>query len=371
MEIIEVKSKKDMKAFVRFPYRLYRGDPHYVPGIMKDDFDNFNPRKNPAFKFCEAKLFLALEGGRVVGRVAGIINYKAIGKFKEQRGRFGYLDAVDDFEVFKSLLEAVEGYLAANGIKIIQGPLGFTDLDEEGMLTEGFHETGTMTTLYNHPYYPEYIQRLGYRLDVTWYEYEVAIPDTLDPRLSELSENLKRKYRLKVLDAKSAKDFLPYIEDIFKLINVCYKDLYNITEINAEQMVYYKNKFFTLVQPDFIRLILDEEDRLRAFGIGFPSLVKPLQKNRGHLLPFGILRIMKAFKVNNRVELALIAVDPKLQGKGIPAILFTEFMKSFLKNGIRYGDLNPQLEDNHKVRNHWNKFSHRQHKKRASFKKLL
>jgi len=371
MKIIEVKSKKDMKEFVRFPYRLYHEDPHYVPGIMKDDFDNFNPRRNPAFGFCEARLFLAIEGDRVVGRIAGIINYKAIEKFKDQRGRFGYIDAIDDFEVFKALVGAVERYLGSKGIRIVQGPLGFTDLDEEGMLTEGFDETGTMTTLYNHPYYPEYIQRLGYRLDVTWYEYEVAIPDTLDPRLSTLSENLKRKYHLKVLEAKSAKDFLPYIEDIFKLINVCYKDLYNITEITEDQMVYYKNKFFSLVQPDFIRLILDEEDRLMAFGIGFPSLVKPLQRNRGHLFPFGLFRILRAFKVNDRVELALIAVDPGLQGKGIPAILFTEFMKSFLKNGIRYGDLNPQLEDNHKVRNHWNKFPHRQHKKRASFKKLL
>ncbi|OPL07976.1 MAG: hypothetical protein AVO33_02545 [delta proteobacterium ML8_F1] len=371
MQIIEVDTHKALREFVKFPYRLYRDNPHYVPGIIRDEMMNFNPRKNPAYGFCEAKLFLAVENSEVVGRVAAIINHKAIEKFKDQRGRFGYIDAIDDFEVFRALMEAVEEYLRSKGIEIIQGPLGFTDLDEEGMLIDGFDETGTMTTLYNHAYYPEYVQRLGYTLDVTWYEYEISIPDRVDPRLETLGEHLKKKYHLRVLEARGTRDFLPYIEDIFRLINVCYRDLYNITEISEDQMVYYKNKFFSLVQPDFIRLILDERDSLVAFGIGFPSLVKPLQKNRGRLFPLGLFRILRAFKVNDRVELALIAVDPIFQGKGIPAIIFTEFMKSFVKNHIRYGDLNPQLEDNHKVRNHWNKFEHRQHKKRASYKKLL
>ncbi|MBN2260843.1 MAG: GNAT family N-acetyltransferase [Clostridiales bacterium] len=372
MKIVEVTNKQMLKDFIVFPIKMYHECSNYIPGIIKDDMENFMIDKNPAFDFCESKQWLAYDDfGNIIGRIAAIINYESIEKFGEKRGRFGYIDSIDQIEIFEGLFEVAENWLKEKGMSIIQGPLGFSDLDEEGMLIEGFNEKGTMTTIYNYSYYPDNLKLLGYEIDAVWYEYELMIPKSIDSKIAKLSENVLQKYDLKILKAKSSKGFEPYIHDIFDLINISYKDLYNITTLTERQMEYYKKKYFSFIHPDFVKLILDRDNKVIAFGIGFPSLSKALNKAKGKLFPIGIFYILKAFKFNDRVELALIAVDPKYQRKGIPAILFNEIFKSLIKNKIQLADLNPQLEDNTAVRSHWKNFDIRQHKKRASFRKKL
>lgn len=371
LKIIEVNSRREMKAFVAFPLELYKDNPYYVPGIMKDDLDNFDSNKNPAFEFCRFKLWLVYKDEKIAGRIAAIINDIAIEKFNENRGRFGYVDFIDDFEVSSLLFKTAEDWLKSNDIDKVQGPLGFSDLDEEGMLTEGFDEMGTMTTIYNASYYPEHLKKLGYDIDVTWYEYEVKISKIGNEKLIDFSNRIRLKYDLDIVKLKNSKDLLPYINDFFNLLNLAYEDLYNITPLNEKQMQYYTKKYFSFIHPDFVKFIVNKNQELVAFGIGFPSLSQALKKANGRLLPFGLLHIYRAFKVNNRVEMLLVAVNPSYQRKGIPAILFTEFIESFDKNHITFADLNPQLEENNSVRNHWKNFETRQHKKRSSFVKTF
>ena len=312
-----------------------------------------------------------LKDEKIAGRIAAIINPIAIEKFNERRGRFGYVDFIDDFEVSRLLFETAENWLKSNDIVKVQGPLGFSDLDEEGMLIEGFNEMGTMTTIYNAAYYPNHLKQLGYDIDVTWYEYEVKISNSINQKLIDFSNKVKLKYNLEVVKLKNSKDLLPYINDFYNLLNLAYEDLYNITPLNEKQMQYYTKKYFSFIHPDFVKFIVNEDQDLVAFGIGFPSLSLALKKANGRLFPFGLLHIYRAFKVNNRVEMLLVAVNPKYQRKGIPAILFTEFNESFEKNHITFADLNPQLEENNSVRNHWKNFETRQHKKRSSYIKTF
>ncbi len=371
INLVEVSSRKLLKEFVKFPIDLYSQNPYYVPGIISDEMDTFDQNRNPAYDFCESKLWIVKDHGKTVGRIAAIVNRKAIEKYGEMRGRFGYLDFIDDENVSRLLFETAEHWLTGMGIEVIQGPLGFSDLDEEGLLTEGFDEIGSMTTIYNHAYYQGHLESLGYIEDVRWMEYEGQLQSSPDPKIARLSKNLLNKYDLRVVDLKKSKDVLPYANQFFELINRSYSELYNITQLNEKQMKYYTKKYFTFIKADFVKLIVDQNNQLISFGLGFPSLSLALQKAKGKLLPFGILHIYRAFKTNDKVEMLLIAVDPSYSRKGIPAILFNEFFQSFEKNGIRYAYFNPQLEDNLAVRNLWRNYPLRQHRKRSCFVKKI
>lgn len=371
INLVEVNTKKLLKEFVNFPIELYKKHPCYVPGIIADDMDNFDQSINPAYEFCESKLWIAMNQRRIVGRIAAIINHKAIEKYGEMRGRFGYVDFIDDFNVSSMLFKAAEDWLSSKGIEKIQGPLGFSDLDEEGLLTEGFDEMGTMTTIYNHAYYQIHLESMGYIEDVRWMEYEGQLPSTPDPKIASLSKKLLHKYDLQVVELNKSKDILPYADQFFELINRSYSDLYNITQLSDRQKKYYTKKYFTFMKPDFVKLIVDQNNQLISFGLGLPSLSIALQKAKGKLFPFGILHIYRSFKNNDRVEMLLIAVDPFYSRKGIPAILFNEFFKSFEENGIKFADFNPQLEDNVAVRNLWKNYPLRQHRKRSCFAKKI
>lgn len=371
VRIQPVRTRRDLKEFARFPNRLYHDVPQHVPNLISDEINLFNPAKNPAFAFCDAQLFLALNGSSVVGRIAAIVNEKAIEKFGEPRGRFGFVDFVDDPEVSEALFGAAEAWLHTRGIRIVQGPLGFSDLDEEGMLTEGFEEKGTLTTIYNHAYYPEHLKQLGYHEDVRWFEYEAVLPDHIDERMHHLAQTVRERYGLKIVPVKRARDVLPFAEKLFGLINTAYEDLYNITPLDEAQMQYYTKQYLTFVHPDYIKLIVDSDDNLISFGLCFPSLGPAFKKANGHLLPLGWWHILRTFKRHDRVEMLLIAVDPAYSRKGVPAILFESFIESFVRNGVRRADINPQLEDNVAVRNLWKNYETRQHRKRASFMKIL
>ena len=236
VRLIEATTKRQLKAFVKFPINLYRDNAQYVPGLIADDLDTFDQDKNPAFEFCEAKFWLAMDHGEVVGRIAAIINHKAIQKYGEKRGRFGFIDFIDDREVSGLLLETAENWLREKGMNLVQGPLGFSDLDEEGLLTDGFNEMGTLTTIYNHAYYQDHLAWYGYEEDVKWLEYEGELPENPDPRVSELAERIMKKYDLSVVKLNRSKDVLPYANQLFELINRSYSELYNITPLDEKQM---------------------------------------------------------------------------------------------------------------------------------------
>jgi hypothetical protein len=336
-----------------------------------DEFNTLRREKNPAFECCEAKYWLAYKNGVPVGRIAGIINQAYIKKWNDQRARFGWIDFVDDREVSGALYETVETWARSEGMNSVHGPLGFTDMDREGMLVEGFDELGTMSTIYNYPYYPEHTEARGYTKDTDWLEFEVKVPDAIPEKPLRIADMTMQRRGLHMLEAKKAKDFLPYAHQIFDIINQTYEPLYGFVRLTEKQIDMYVKQYIPNVVPDYLKLILDKEDRVAGFVIGMPSLSRALQKSKGRLLPFGFLHLLRALRNPRYVDLYLGAIRPDLQGKGADALLMTELAKSCIKNRIISAESNLELEDNVLVQAHWRYFERRQHKRRRCFVKQL
>ncbi|MDI1355204.1 MAG: GNAT family N-acetyltransferase [bacterium] len=371
IKIIEVRSKQDLKDFVQFPFTLYAGSPYWVPSMRSDDMAVFNREKNPAFAYCESRQWLAYKKGKVVGRIAGIINRAYIEKWKSKYARFGWIDFVDDPYVLKELISAVENWARERGLTGIHGPLGFTDLDPEGMLVDGFSEPGTMQTIYNHSYYPLYLEQLGFEKDVDWLENEITIPQRLPERIERMAALIEKRYDLHRFHAKKAKDLLVYARAIFELINTTYKDLYGVVPLSSEQIDTYVKQYFPLIQLDYVSVVLDKYDQVAAFAIAMPSLTKALQKSNGKLFPFGIYHLYKAFQKNDCADLYLVAVRPDLQGKGVNSILMSELGTSFINKKIRTAITHPSLETNDKVLSLWSEFDTRLVKRRRCYVKNI
>jgi GNAT superfamily N-acetyltransferase len=371
LEIKEITTIKDLKAFVRFPFELYAGNPYWVPALRSDDLNTMRKDKNPAFEFCEAKYWLAYKNGLVVGRVAGIINHRHIEKWGQRYARFGWIDFTDDPDVSAALLKAVEDWARDQGLEAVHGPLGFTDLDREGMLVEGFDELSTMATSYNYPYYPERMQAAGYVKDTDWVEYELFIPDKPDEKIARLADALMRRYNLRLLTFKNKKDLLRYADALFELLQEAYQHLYGVTPLTRRQVDAYIKQYFDFMSPDFVPMVVDAQDRMVAFGITLPSLSLALQKAKGQLFPFGFIHILRALSKNDKGDLYLVAVSHDYQGRGVNAILINRMIEVFNKFGIKTVESNPELEDNHRVQAQWKNFKHRQHKRRRIFIKHL
>jgi GNAT superfamily N-acetyltransferase len=371
IEIKEITTIKDLKAFVRFPFELYAGNPYWVPALRSDDLNTMRKDKNPAFEFCEAKYWLAYKNGHVVGRVAGIINHRHIEKWGQPYARFGWIDFIDEPEVSSGLLKAVEDWARDQGLEAVHGPLGFTDLDREGMLVEGFEELSTLATSYNYPYYPERMQAAGYVKDTDWVEYELCIPDKPDEKIARLADALMRRYNLRLLTFKNKKELLSYADALFELLQEAYQHLYGVTPLTRRQVDAYIKQYFDFMSPDFVPMVVDEQDRMVAFGITLPSLSLALQKAKGQLFPFGFIHILHALSKNDKGDLYLVAVSHDYQGRGVNAILINRMIEVFNKFGIKTVESNPELEDNHRVQAQWKNFEHRQHKRRRIFIKHL
>jgi len=369
--IREVTSKEQLKAFVNFPYTLYKDHPYYVPPLRFDEMATLKKDKNPAFDYCEARYWLAYKGKKVVGRVAAILNKAYIEKWKNQYMRFGWIDFEEDENIAKALIAEVEKWAKEKGMKAVHGPMGFTDLDHEGMLVEGFDQVGTLAAIYNHPYYPQFIEKLGYSKDADWVEYRIKVPETMPEKLEKMATIVEKRLGLHVLKAKKAKDILPYAKDIFELINEAYSELYGVVPLTEKQIQYYTKQYFSFIRPDFVPLILDKDEKLVGFGVTMPSLSDALQKSKGSLLPFGFVHILKALKKNDQADLYLVAIKKELQGKGVNALLMYEVCKAYVKNGIRYAESNPELEANKKVQSIWEHFDAVQHKRRRCYIKHL
>lgn len=372
--IKKVSSKKELKTFIRFNYELYKGNPYSVPDLYDDMLNTFSSKKNAAFEFCEAEYFLAYKDNKVVGRVAAIINNRANQTWDKKEVRFGWIDFIDDEEVSSALLKAVEDWGKQKGMDTITGPLGFTDMDAEGMLIEGFDQLGTMATIYNYPYYPQHMEKLGFEKDADWVEFKLYVPDKLPEKFVRISEIILQKYKLKIkkLTRKEIKE-KHYGQKIFDLINEAYAPLYGFSKMTQGQIDQYVNTYLPLLDLRMVSIVETEDGELVAAGISMASLSKALQKAKGRILPFGWFYLLKALFIKRPkvLDLLLVGVKPEYQSKGVNALLFYDLVPTFKKMGFVYGESNPELEENKKVQAQWSAFESVQHKRRRAFKKAI
>lgn len=373
VEIREVTTKRQLRQFVSFPNALYRDVPQYIPPVFADELDDWNPGKNPAFSYCEAKCWLALREGRVVGRIGAILSRRANEKWGFNRMRFTQVDFIDDYEVSAALFRTVEEYARQMGCDAVHGPLGFTDLDREGMLVEGFDRRGMFITYYNHPYYADHLNRLGYAKDVDWVEFLIDVPydEHTCTRLDKLAERVKRYSNLRVAEVRSRREYRPLVESVFHLLNTAYANLYGTVPLDEAQIRRYAKKYIPLINPDLACFVMDEHDELAGFGLSAPSIAGALKKSGGRLFPLGRLRVLRALRTNDTLDLFLIALRSEYQDKAVNAIILNHVLKGCHKMGIRKAETGPQLETNHKVQSQWNFFKTEQHKRRRCFIKAL
>lgn len=372
VEVREVLSKKEQKIFAQFPEKLYRKVPQAIPDLIMDEIDNFNPKKNPAYEYCEAKQFLAYKNDEVVGRIAGIISNAANVKWGTKRIRFSRVDFIDDYEVSKALFGAVENWGRADGLTQIHGPIGFCDMDQEGMLVEGFEEAGMFLTIYNHPYYIDHLQKLGYGKDIDWVEFLITLPKEPDVKMDRLAEAVLKKYKLKLVELTSRREIKPYISPILHLLNVCYGNLYGTVELSPAQISKYVNQYILLINPEYIKILENENKEIVGFGLAMPSLNRAAKKSRGRLFPFGWYRILRApFQKAEVLDLYLVGVTPEMQNKGLTAILLNSMTATARKNGVKYAETGPELETNHQVQALWKHYEVRSHKRRRCWIKSL
>ena len=373
--IKEVQSKSEMKKFIRFNYELYKDNKYSVPDIYEDMLDTFSD-KNAAMEFCEAVYYLAYKDGKVVGRVAGIINNKANKTWNLNAVRFGWIDFIDAPEVSRALIEAVEKWGRSKGMTEIQGPLGFTDMDAEGMLIEGFEELGTMATIYNYPYYPKHIETLGYEKEADWIEMFIKVPREtgLPDRFKRIAEIVMQKYNLQIKKYTSSKKLAAdYGQEIFQLINEAFKPLFGYSELSQKQIDQYVKTYLPILDLKLISLITEPDGRLVGVGISMPSMSRALQKAKGKMFPFGWWHLLKALKWKKPkiLDLMLVAIKPEYQGKGVNSLLFYDLLPIYVEEGYEYVETNVELESNSKVQQQWIYFERRQHKRRRCFKKTL
>lgn len=372
VEIKKVTTKSELKRFIRFNYEFYKDNPYSVPDLYDDMLNTFSPKKNAAFEFCEADYFLALRDGKIVGRVAAIINRRANEKWNRKTVRFGWIDFVDDMEVSTALIDTVKQWGKERGMTEIEGPLGFTDMDAEGMLVEGFDQLSTMATIYNYPYYPQHMERLGLSKSADWVEMKIYVPDAIPEKHRRISEIIARRYNLHIRKLNSKKEVRQsgVAHDIFRLINDAYTPLFGYSRMTERQIDQYVKMYVPVLDLRMVSIVENEQNEIVAVGISMASLSRALQKAKGRLLPFGWYHLLKAlmWKRPKVLDLLLVAVRPDYQGKGVNALLFTDLIPVYKELGFEYAESNPELEMNEKVQNQWLYFKTEQHKRRRCFK---
>ena len=374
VQIKVVETKAELKTFVRFANKLYKGNKFYVPSIVFDELSTFDKQKNGAFEFCEAELYLAYKDGKVVGRVAAIINNKANERWDVKQVRFGWIDFINDIEVSSALLDAVTAFGKSRGMNQIVGPLGFTDFDPEGMLVEGFDRISTMALIYNHPYYPEHLKQLGYSKETGWVEYRIAIPESVPERHRNLANIVKERYKLKLLKL-SRREIIKngYGQKFFELINQTYCNLYGFSLLSPKQIDSYVDLYLSLIDTRMITFVENDKGELIGAAASIPSLSVALQKCRGEMLPFGWWHLLKAMflKRPDTLELLLIGVRPDYQNCGVNSLIILDLAERFREMGFKFAETNAMLENNDKIHAMWKPFEKEQHKARWIFGKNL
>lgn len=378
IQIKRVETKKDLKRFIEFHYDLYKGNPYDVPNLYSDEVNTLSKDKNAAFDFCEAEYYLALKEGKIVGRVAAIINHKANEKWKKKDVRFGWIDFIDDIEVSRALFKAVEEYGRKKGMDDIVGPLGFTDMDPEGMLTWGFDKLGTMATIYNYEYYPQHMEKLGgWEKDNDYVEYYLVVPEKSPEKYTKIAEMVEKRYNLHVRKL-TKKDIFQggYGKKLFDLINLTYSDLYGFSELTDRQIDQYVKMYFPLADLDLVTVIEDgnKDNQLAGLGITIPSLSHALQKcRRGRLFPFGWWHLLCAIKFHKTdgVDLLLMGFLPEYRSKGANALLFADLIPRYVNYGFKWGETQVEMESNEGVQSQWGPLDPINHKKRRCYRRSL
>lgn len=367
------KTRKALKEFVQFGIDIYKGNNYYVPPLIVDEIETFMPDKNPAYEFCESELFMARVEGKPVGRIAAIINHRVNERTGRKEARFSFIDFIDNEDVYDALMDAAENWARSKGMTEMIGPMGFTDMDHEGMLIYGFDEMGTIATIYNHPYYPDHMERRGYAKDADWVEYRMTVPDKVPDKYLRIAEIVRRKYGLKCLHYKKLPDLVKdYGKTLFHLINKAYDQLYGYSPLTDRQIDYYIKKYLGVLRLDCICVIVDKDDKLVGVGISLPSLSKALRASGGKLFPTGWFHLLRALKGHNDVvDLMLVAIEPEYQNKGVNALLFADLLPTYIRNKYKFAESNLELEDNSAVQLQWQYFDRRLHRRRRSYRKPL
>ena len=372
IELRKVSTRAELGRFVSFPEKIYGNVKEWVPAPRFDEINTLSKDRNPAFEFCEAEYWTAWKDGTMVGRIAGIINHRYVEKWGNRYARFGWIDFIEDFEVAEALVRQVEAWAKEKGMDAVHGPLGFTDLDREGMLVEGFGERATFATIYNHPYYAEYMERLGYAKDIDWIEFLVQTPAEIPEKVLRVNDILSKRSGVRIFPWKTRKQLISlYGEQVFALLDEAYAELYGTTPLSHEQMKAYIKQYLSFVDPRFTKILVDKDDRLAGFAITVPNISDALFKSRGRLFPLGWLRILLAMRKPEVIDMLLIAIRKEYQARGVVALLMTELNRSAIENGIAYSETNPELETNIAVHGIWKDYPKRQHKRRRIYLRKL
>ena len=371
--IKEAKTKAEYLAFVKFPYSLYKENPNWVPPLINDEIETIDPDLNPVYQNANASFFLAYQGEKIVGRIAAIVNWIEIKEIKKSKVRFGWFDVIDNINVTKSLIDCVIKFGKDHNLESVEGPLGFSNLDKAGLLIKGYEEQNTMITLYNYPYYSEHLKKLGFNEAAKWVEYEIKIDDfeSSPEKVKRFSKLIMERYNLSLLNFKNRKAIIPYVDQMFELLDKTYNKLQSYVPIQDYQIENYKKRFLKFINPDFIKCIIDQQGKLICFSITMPSFTEALKKVNGKLTLFNSIHILKAMYFNKRASFYLIGVRPDYQNKGITAIIFNEIQKLFNKQNINIVETNPELEENTAIQKLWKNYEHRLHKRRATFSKKI
>jgi len=364
----EVINRDDLLGFIKFPFKLYKNNPYWVPPIIKDELRSFS-KDNPVFEKVKTKFYLAYKNNEIVGRVVAIINNAEVEQQKKLKVRFGWFDFIDDLQVSKALLDKVIEFGKQHNLKYIEGPVGFTNMDKAGMLTFGFDQIATMIGLYNYDYYPKHLENLGFSTEAKWLEYKFSTKNANIENAIRFSSIVEKRYDISAIHFKKSKELMHYADQMFDLLNLTYKDLQSFVPLESFQIEHYKKKFLPLLNPEFVLCIIENKTKkLISFAITIPSLSKAFQKAKGKLFPFGFLHIIKALKSSKNVEFYLIGIHPEYQSKGVTSIIFTEFDKIYKKHNIEWAETNPQLEENKKIQLLWKNTNPEIHKRRKTFR---
>ena len=372
VEIKEVLTQKDLWTWVRFPNELYKDNPYFTPFLEQDEFDTFSSDKNPAYKFCDTKLFLAYSEGQVVGRIAGLINHAYNEKWDKNAIRFTRFDFVDDYAVSQALFDHVVAWGKENSHTEIMGPIGFTDLDHEGMLVEGFDQINMSITFYNHPYYLTHMERLGLEKDIDWIEFKLNVPQEPIPHFEKIASRLVDRHGYEVVTYTNRKVLYKEAFEAFELIDTAYSKLYGTVPLTQEIITKTIDDYIPLVNLDYLCSIKDSSGKIVGFGVLIPSIAKALKKSNGKMYPFGFLRLYQALHgKNDTLDMFLVAVDPSLQKQGLPVLIINTLLKNLVRNQVKYCETGPMLETNRAVHSLWRHFDKTQHKRRRCFRMVF
>lgn len=369
--IKEAKTKSELTDYIKFPFSLYKNNKYWVPPIIADELETFDKTKNPAFENAEAYFYIAYKNNEIVGRIAAIINWSEVNDQQKKKVRFGWFDVIDDIEVTKALLEKVYELGQKNNLDHVEGPMGFSNLDKVGVLTEGFDEIGTMITWYNHPYYASHFEQLGYRVEKEYLESKFPFSNVKPEFFEKANDLVKRRYQLSPLNFKTTKEVMPHVDKMFDLFNESYASLSSFVAISDVQKEYFKKKYISFINPEFIKFVEDKDHNIVAFSIVMPSFSEALQKSKGKLFPFGFLHLLKAKKQSKDMIFYLIGVHPDYQNKAVTAIIFNEYYHTFKEKGVVNCFRTPELADNLAIHNLWKHFNPVVHKRRCTFLKNL